>query len=337
MSAMNRQLRLVSRPAGLPVPSNWELTVEPVPAPAAGEVLVAVSHISLDPAMRGWMRDQRSYIAPVALGEVMRAPAVGRVLASGDPALPEGCWVSGLLGVQEYAIAEAGKLFRIDPDRAPVTRYIGALGIPGITAYFGIRDIGRPKPGDTVVVSGAAGAVGSIAAQIAKIEGCRVVGIAGGPEKCDWLVEELGLDAAIDYKRDDLASRLRQATPDRIDVYFDNVGGTVLDLALARLAVHARVVLCGGISQYNATAPWGPVNYLSLLTNRASMTGLIVFDYAERYPEAIEQLARWIDDGRLIVREQIVKGGVEHFHDALLALFAGENTGKLLLELGKDA
>ncbi len=334
MNAMNRQLRLVSRPVGLPAPSNWELTVEPVPAPGAGEALIELTHISLDPAMRGWMNDRRSYIAPVALGEVMRAPAIGRVVASGNPDLPEGSWVSGLLGVQEYAISDGAELVRVDPDRAPVSHYIGALGIPGITAFFGVRDIGRPRPGDTVVVSGAAGAVGSIAAQIAKIEGCRVVGIAGGPEKCAWLTDELGLDAAIDYKRGDLATRLREETPERIDVYFDNVGGTILDLALARLAVHARVVICGGISQYNATEPWGPVNYLSLLSNRASMTGLIVFDYEERYPEAIENLARWIEDGRLIVREQIVKGGVEQFHDTLLSLFAGENTGKLLLELG---
>jgi NADPH-dependent curcumin reductase CurA len=215
-----------------------------------------------------------------------------------------------------------------------VSLYIGALGIPGLTAYFGMRDIGRAAPGDTVVVSGAAGAVGSIAVQIAKIAGCRVIGVAGGPEKCAWLTEDLGVDVAIDYKSDDLGARLREATPDRIDVFFDNVGGEILDRALARLAVRGRIVLCGGISRYNATSPWGPVNYLSLVTNRASMTGLIVFDYEERYPEAIDKLATWIDEGRLVVREQIVKGGIEQFHDTLLSLFAGGNTGKLLLELG---
>jgi NADPH-dependent curcumin reductase CurA len=334
MRTMNRQLRLASRPTGLPEPSNWQLTSEPVPTPGDGEMMIEVSHISVDPAMRGWMRDRPSYIRPVALGEVMRAPAVGRVIASNNQCFPEGSWVTGLLGVQEYALSDGSDLLRVDPDRAPVSRYIGALGIPGLTAYFGIRDIGRAKSGDTVVVSGAAGAVGSVAAQIAKIEGCRVIGIAGGPEKCDWLTQDLGLDVAIDYKTDDLAARLREATPDRIDVYFDNVGGEVLDSALARVAVHGRIVLCGAISQYNATSPWGPVNYLSLLINRASMTGLIIFDYADRYPEAIDKLAAWIDEGRLIVREQIVKGGIDQFHDTLLSLFAGENIGKLLLELG---
>jgi NADPH-dependent curcumin reductase CurA len=334
MSAVNHQLRLASRPVGAPVASNWELTAEPIPTPRPGQVLVEVTHISVDPAMRGWMNDRPSYIPPVALGEVMRAPAVGRVVASNSRAHPEGCWVTGLLGVQEYALSDGSGLLRIDPDRAPVSLYIGALGIPGLTAYFGMRDIGHARAGETVVVSGAAGAVGSIAVQIATIEGCRVIGIAGGQEKCDWLTEGLNVDAAIDYKRADLAARLREATPDRIDVYFDNVGGEILDLALARLAVHARVVLCGGISQYNATSRWGPLNYLSLLTNRASMTGLIVFDYQDRYEEAIDQLATWLGEGRLIVREQIVKGSIDRFPETLLGLFAGVNTGKLLLELG---
>lgn len=334
MTSFNTQLRLVSRPVGLPVPSNWELSTVPIPTPKQGEVLIEVTHISVDPAMRGWMTDRRSYIPPVALGEVMRAPAVGRVVASDNTTLPEGSWVTGLLGVQEYAISDGTDLLRVDPGRAPVTHYIGALGIPGLTAYFGVRDVGRVRHGDTVVVSGAAGAVGSTAAQIARIDGARVIGIAGGAEKCEWLTEELGVHAAIDYKRDDLAASLREATPDRIDVYFDNVGGEILDRALARLAVHARIVLCGGISQYNATSAWGPVNYLSLITNRASMTGLIVFDYRDRYAEAIGCLTGWIDEGRLVVREQIVTGGIDRFHDTLLALFAGENLGKLLLELG---
>jgi NADPH-dependent curcumin reductase len=333
MNAINRQLRLISRPVGLPVASNWGLTAEPVPVPGDGELVIEVRYISVDPAMRGWMTDRRSYIPPVALGEVMRALAVGRVVSSNNQAHPEGSWVTGLLGVQEYAISDGTDLLRVDPERGPVSLYIGALGIPGMTAFFGMRDIGRAKTGETVVVSGAAGAVGSIAVQIARIEGCRVVGIAGGAEKCAWLEQELRVDAAIDYKRDDLAQRLREATPDRVDVFFDNVGGEILDLVLARLAVRARIVLCGGISQYNATAPWGPVNYLSLLTNRASMTGLIVFDYQAQYTEAIYQLAAWIDDGRLIVREQIVQGGIDRFPETLRALFAGANTGKLLLAL----
>ena len=333
MNAINRQLRLISRPVGLPVASNWGLTAEPVPVPGDGELVIEVRYISVDPAMRGWMTDRRSYIPPVALGEVMRALAVGRVVSSNNQAHPEGSWVTGLLGVQEYAISDGTDLLRVDPERGPVSLYIGALGVPGMTAFFGMRDIGRAKTGETVVVSGAAGAVGSIAVQIARIEGCRVVGIAGGAEKCAWLEQELRVNAAIDYKRDDLAQRLREATPDRVDVFFDNVGGEILDLVLARLAVRARIVLCGGISQYNATAPWGPVNYLSLLTNRASMTGLIVFDYQAQYTEAIYQLAAWIDDGRLIVREQIVEGGIDRFPETLQALFAGANTGKLLLAL----
>jgi NADPH-dependent curcumin reductase len=334
MSAVNHQLRLASRPLGAPVASNWELTAEPIPTPRAGQVLVEVTHISVNPAMRGWMNDRPSYIPPVALGEVTRAPAVGREVAFNSRAHPEGCWVTGLLGVQEYALSDGSGLLRIDRDRAPVSLYIGAVGIPGMTTYFGMRDIGHAKTGETVVVSGAAGAVGSIAVQLATIEGCRVIGIAGGQEKCDWLTEGLGVDAAIDYKRDDLTARLREATPDRIDVYFDNVGGEILDLALARLAVHARVFLCGGISPYNATWRWGPLNYLSLLTNRASMTGLMVFDCQDRYEEAIDQLATWIGEGRVIAREQIVKGGIDPFPETLLGLFAGVNMSKLLLELG---
>lgn len=279
------------------------------------------------------MDDRRSYVKPIPLGGVMRAIAAGRVVASNSEELPTGTWVSGLLGAQQYAIADPAQLERIDPDQAPVPRFLGALGMTGLTAYFGMIEIGKPKPGDTVVVSGAAGAVGSVAAQIAKLLGCRTIGIAGGPEKCSWLTEGLGLDAAIDYKSEDVGQRLRELAPDRIDVYFDNVGGEILDAALARLALHARVVYCGAISQYNATEAWGPKNYRSLLVNRASVTGMIVFDFIDRYPEARAQLAEWIEDGRIEAEEQIVRGTIDDFPQTLLALFAGENRGKLVLEL----
>jgi NADPH-dependent curcumin reductase CurA len=333
---VNNQIRLASRPIGLPDASNWQHTTEPITSPKDGELLVQVTHISLAPAMRGWMDDQRSYMPPVELGTVMRAPAVGRVVASQNSSFAEGSWVTGMLGVQEYAISDGAGLRRIDPDGAPLSRHLGVLGVTGITAYFGLLDIGRPRAGETVVVSGAAGAAGSVAAQIAKLEGCRVIGVAGGPEKCAWLTGELGLDAAIDYKSEDLAARLREETPDFIDVFFDNVGGEILDLVLARLALRGRIVLCGGISRYNTTESWGPTNYLSLIATRGTMQGLIVLDYQERYGEAIEKMSTWIEEGRLIAREHVVVGGVERFPDTLLAMFRGENTGKLVLELDRD-
>jgi NADPH-dependent curcumin reductase CurA len=262
----------------------------------------------------------------------MRAPAAGRVIASAEPALPVGSWVSGMLGVQEYALARAADLQAVDADRAPVERYLGAAGLTGQTAYFGLLEIGRAEVGETVVVSGAAGAVGSVAVQIAKLKGCRTVGIAGGAEKCDWLREELGVEA-IDYKGDDVGAELRRLAPDGIDVYFDNVGGEILELALANLAHHARVVICGAISQYNASAMSGPANYLSLIVNRASMTGFLVLDYEDRYPEATEALLTWIEEGKLEAREQVVDGTVDDFPEAFLSLFAGANTGKLVLRL----
>jgi NADPH-dependent curcumin reductase CurA len=222
----------------------------------------------------------------------------------------------------------------VDTRFAPAERYLGALGMPGLTAYFGLLDIGKPQPGETVVVSAAAGAVGSVVCQIAKIKGCRVIGIAGGADKCRYLVDELKLDAAIDYKSEDVKEAMKRHCPDGIHVYFDNVGGEILEAALARLALHARIVICGAISQYNNTAPpKGPANYMSLLVNRASMTGMVVFDYAARYDEAAREMAQWIAQGRLQAREDIVEGGVDAFPEALLRLFKGENFGKLVLAL----
>ena len=269
---VNRQFRLAARPVGLPRASDWSLVEEPVREPGEGEFLIRIEYISLDPAMRGWMNEGKSYVPPVAIGEVMRAGGAGEVVASNHPGFPVGSKVSGLFGVQQYAMSNGKGVQRVDTALAPLPTYLGVLGMTGMTAYFGLLDVGAAKTGDTVVVSGAAGAVGMVVGQVAKILGCRVVGIAGGAEKCRWLVDELGFDAAIDYKYADLRKALREHCPQGIDVYFDNVGGEILDLALAQLAMHARVVVCGAISQYNATdGVKGPANYLSLLVNRARM------------------------------------------------------------------
>jgi NADPH-dependent curcumin reductase CurA len=331
MNTTNHQVRLAARPSGLPQPADWEVTSEPAPVPGDGEFVVGISHISLDPAMRGWMNAGASYMEPVQIGAVMRAGGAGRVTASEHPHFEVGDHVVGAFGVQEFACSDGSGVTKIDPSLAPPPTYLGALGLPGLTAYFGLLEVGRLQAGETVVVSGAAGAVGSIAGQIAKLRGARAIGIAGGPEKCRWIVEEVGFDAAIDYKAEDVRQGLRKHAPERVDVYFDNVGGDVLDAVLTRLARGARIALCGGISQYNAERPSGPANYLALIAARGSMTGFLVFDYAERYPQAIAELAGWLREGRLVCREHIVEGGVSAFPETLLRLFAGENTGKLVL------
>jgi NADPH-dependent curcumin reductase CurA len=334
---VNHAFRLASRPVGLPTRENWEFVEEPIGEPGEEEVLVRTLFISLDPAMRGWMNDQRSYVPPVRIGEVMRALGVGRVVESRHPDFEVGDHVSGLLGVQEYAVVHGAGLRKVDPGLAPLPVYLSALGMPGLTAYFGLLDIGRPEPGQTVVVSGAAGGVGQYVGQIAKLKGARAVGIAGGPEKCRHVVEELGFDAKIDYKAQDLAASLHEHCPDGIDVYFDNVGGEILDVALAQLARHARVVICGAISQYNATTPVsGPANYLSLLVNHASMTGFVVTDYAARHGEAAQEMAAWLSRGELKTREDIVDG-LETFPETLLKLFTGENMGKLVLRVNASS
>ena len=333
-NVMNRQVRLAARPMGLPKPSDWKFTEEAVRDPAEGELLVEVSHISLDPAMRGWMNDAKSYIRPVAIDEVMRAGGAGKVIASRHPDFKAGDLVAGSFGVQKYALSDGKGVRKVDTRFAPLSTYLGALGMPGMTAYFGLLDIGKPKAGETVVVSGAAGAVGSVVGQIAKIKGCRTVGIAGGADKCAFLTGTLGFDAAIDYKGEDVKAALKAHCPDGIHVYFDNVGGDILDAALSRLALHARIVICGAISQYNNTTPVkGPANYLSLLVNRASMTGMVVFDYADRYAEGAREMAQWIAAGKLVAKEDVVEGGIDAFPETLLKLFKGENFGKLVLAL----
>jgi len=329
----NRQYRLVARPVGMVKADDFELTAGTMPQPAAGDVLVQVLYVSLDPAMRGWMNEGRSYIRPVRLGEVMRATGLGRVIASNDPGLHVDDIITGFTGVQEYAVLPARHVTRVVP-RLELPRYLGVLGASGMTAYFGLLDIGQPRPGETVVVSAAAGAVGSVVGQIARIKGCRAVGVAGGADKCRAVVEEFGFDAAIDYKSEDVRRKLRELCPNGIDVYFDNVGGVILEAALANLARKARVVLCGAIATYNTTPDelTGPRNYMSLLVNRARMEGFLVFDYAARFGEAMDEMTGWLATGRLEAREEVVDG-IENFPDALLRLFRGENVGKLVLKV----
>jgi NADPH-dependent curcumin reductase len=332
VTSINRQVRLAGRPSGLPKPADWTITSEPVPVPGPGQFVVAISHLSIDPAMRGWMNPGASYIPPVEVGAVMRAGAIGKVAASGHPGFAVGDDVYGVFGVQDFALSDGNGVSKLDTSLAAPTTYLGVLGMPGLTAYFGLLDVGRIRAGDTVVVSGAAGAVGSVAGQIAKLKGCRVIGVAGGQEKCG-LLGEFGFDAAIDYKSENLRSALREHAPGGVDVYFDNVGGDVLDAVLARLARGARIIICGAVSQYNADKVRGPANYLALLVSRASMTGMVVFDYQDQFPQAIAELAQWLRDGRIVAREHIVPGSVSDFPDVLLMLFAGENTGKLILAL----
>jgi NADPH-dependent curcumin reductase CurA len=333
MKNVNHKFELAARPVGLPKRSDWNYKEEPVPDPEEGECLIKILYISLDPAMRGWMNEGKSYIPGVGIGEVMRAGALGRVVASKNPKFAVGDHVYGAFGVQEFCISKGHGITKVDARAFPLPVYLGTLGMPGMTAYFGLLDIGQPKPGQTVVVSGAAGAVGAVVGQIAKIKECTVVGIAGGPEKCDYIVKELGFDAAVDYKSEDVRKSLQKHCPKGVDVYFDNVGGDILDAALTQLARGARIVICGAISQYCNTTPIkGPSNYLSLLINRASMTGMVVFDYADRYAEAGREMAGWIAAGKLKSREHIVEG-LETFPDTLLKLFKGENAGKLVLKV----
>ena len=332
----NKQLLLQKRPVGLPSEDTWKLVQTDIPKPKDGEFLIQCEYVSLDPAMRGWLDDRRSYIPPVQIDEVMRAGGVGKVIESNHPDFEVGDFVYGQTGVQQYVISNGKGYHKVDPNLAPLPMYTGTLGMTGMTAYFGILEVGELKEGDNVFVSGAAGAVGSVVGQIAKIKNCHVVGIAGGPDKCKYLVEELGFDAAIDYKNDNIASKLKEYFPKGIDVYFDNVGGDILELALSKLAMHARIVICGAISQYNNTKPVkGPSNYLSLLVNRATMKGMVVFDYAKDYQNAAMQMGQWMMQGKLKSKEDVYEG-IENFYETFLRLFSGEKLGKLVLKVSED-
>ena len=284
--------------------------------------------------MRGWINEGKSYVPPVAIGDVMRSYSVGVIDASNHPDFKVGDAVQGLLGVQQYAISDGATVGKVDLTMAPMERWVGGLGMPGWTAYFGLLDVGQPKPGETVVVSAASGAVGSIVGQIAKIKGCRVVGIAGGPDKCAYVTKELGFDACVDYKGGNLAEALKAACPKGIDVYFENVGGEILDTVLTQMNVFGRIPVCGLISAYNATsAPAGPKNLRYLLTQRLTMRGLIVFDWAKRIPEAIKELGTWHGEGKLKIREDVRTGGIDAYPDTLNLLYTGGNNGKLVLKV----
>jgi NADPH-dependent curcumin reductase CurA len=340
---VNHQIRLASRPVGLPTAANWSHTTEPVAEPAEGGVVLKTLALSLDPAMRGWMNEGKSYIPPVGIGEVMRAGGVGRVIASKNERYAVGDYVSAGFGVQEYVTLakdqmKSAGLVKIDLSVGTLTQWLNVLGMPGMTGYFGLMDVGQPQAGETVVVSGAAGAVGQTVGQMAKIRGCRVVGIAGGAAKCDWVVKELGFDACIDYKAGPAAVRdgLKAHCPGGVDIYFDNVGGEILDTVLARINRKARIIICGAISQYNnTTAVQGPKNYLSLLVNRARMEGIVVFDYADRYHLAVAEMAGHLKAGRMKSKEDVVVG-LATFPETLLKLFNGENFGKLVLQVAAD-
>jgi NADPH-dependent curcumin reductase len=336
----NHQIRLAARPVGAPTRANWRVTDEPVAPLADGDVLIKTLSLSLDPAMRGWMNDGKSYIPPVGIGEVMRAGGVGVVLESRNPAYKAGDHVGGSLGVQTYCVVDAADsrrigLHPIDTKVGTLNQWLNVLGMPGMTGYFGLMDVGQPQAGETLVVSGAAGAVGQTVGQLAKLKGLRVVGIAGGQAKCDWVVKELGFDACIDYKAGPIKDGLKAHCPNGVDIYFDNVGGDILDAVLARINRKARIIICGAISQYNnTTAVQGPKNYLSLLVNRARMEGIVVFDYADRYHLAVAEMAGYLKDGRMKSKEDVVVG-LNTFPETLLKLFNGENFGKLVLEVAK--
>lgn len=334
-ATVNRQWLLKSRPEGGIVDDNFEYRESAVPTPGDGQILVRNLYLSLDPAMRGWMSDMDSYIEPVGLGDVMRGGCVGEVVESNAPDYAPGDKVFGLLGWQDYALAGPDDLPNKLPDEIPLplTAFLSVLGLTGVTAYFGLMDVGQPKKGDTVVVSTAAGAVGSIVGQIAKIKGCRVVGIAGTDEKCKWIVDDLGFDAAINYKTQNVGDELDKHCPDKIDVYFDNVGGEILNEALARINVHARVVICGAITRYNETEPSpGPSNYINLLLKRSRMEGFVLTDYLDRFPEAVVQLAQWIQAGQIRWKEDVVEG-LENAPKAIHKLFDGTNQGKLIVKI----
>jgi NADPH-dependent curcumin reductase len=329
-----RRVVLVRRPPGEPAESDFRVEEVPMPEPKHGEVLVKVAYLSLDPYQRGRMRDAASYAAPVGLGEVMTGGIVGEVVRSNTPRFAVGDIVEDRLGWQEYAIGGAPTLRKVDPSLAPISTANGVLGMPGMTAYFGLLEVGQPRPGETIVVSAASGAVGQVVGQIGKIMGCRVVGIAGGAKKCAFVKDELGFDAAVDYKAsNDLDAALRAACPKGIDVYFDNVGGEVSDAVLRNLNFFARVALCGSISQYNATTPpMGPRLLGTFVGKRVRAQGFIVTDFATKYEPAMRQMGEWIKSGKLKYREDVVQG-IDKAPRAFIGLLRGENFGKLLVKM----
>ncbi len=334
MSPQNRRLVLARRPVGMVDEETFRLEVAEVPELAGGEALVKVKWLSIDPTIRTWMDDRPSYLPPIGVGDVVRSGGSGGGVGSRTDRLAVGDVVYGLTGWQEYIVASTSDLMQVVPPGIDPGAALNVYGVNGMTAYFGLLEVGRLQEGDTVVVSGAAGATGSLAGQIAKLKGAaRVVGIAGTAEKCAWITESLGFDAAVDYRHEDVAKALHRHCPEGIDLYFDNVGGEILDICLGQLAMRGRVVLCGAISLYNATErPAGPANVVNLIPRRGRMEGFIVFDYLERYPSAQLELAGWLAEGRIMHAEHVVHG-LERAPEALNMLFTGANTGKVLVEL----
>lgn len=334
MSRTNQQFLLAARPQGMVKETDLSYQEQPVAALGEGEVLIETEYLSLDPSMRGQMENRADYVAPLEIGDVMRAGGVGKVIESNHPQYPVGRRVAGTLGMQTLALVDGNQpTIRLVDDAVEPTEALGMLGGTGMTAYFGLLELGEPKAGDMVVISGAAGATGSIAGQIAKIKGCTVIGMAGSASKCAWLTDDLGFDGAINYKTQDVGAELDRLCPDGINIYFDNVGGEILDLCLARIATNARVVICGGISRYNVSGPIpGPRNYFNLVFRRARMEGFIVLDYAARFPEAVAEMRGWIDSGQLKQQVTVVEG-FKKLPSALIGLFEGMNTGKLMVKV----
>ncbi|MDG2152227.1 MAG: NADP-dependent oxidoreductase [Polaribacter sp.] len=330
----NKQIIFKNRPQGIPDENTWQLEENPIPALQEGEILIQQHYISLDPAMRGWMNDTKSYIPPVAIGSVMRAGTVGKVIQNNNnPNFEIGDCISSWGGVQQFTVSDGEGCFKVDEKVASMPTFLGTLGMPGMTAYFGILEVANIKEGDIVLVSGAAGAVGSIVGQIAKIKGCKVIGIAGGKKKCDYIINELGFDEAIDYKSENIYTALKKKCPKGVDVYFDNVGGIILDAALSKLRMHSTVVICGAISQYNNKKKInGPSNYLSLLVTRSSMKGMVVMDYTKGFGKAAREMGSWLHAGKLKSREDIYEG-IENFQETYNRLFSGEKNGKLILKV----
>jgi NADPH-dependent curcumin reductase CurA len=328
----NRRVLLASRPSGWVSEANFKIDEVPLRAPAEGEVLVKNLWLSLDPYMRGRMNEGKSYAAKQELGEVMIGGTVGEVVESKHPQFAKGDQVLGMLGWQQYGLSDGKGLNKVDASRVPLSAYLGVLGMPGVTAWVGLLDICQPKAGETVVVSAASGAVGSVVGQIAKIKGCRAVGIAGGRKKCDYVAKELGFDACVDYKAGALNEDLKAAVPDGIDCYFENVGGEILDAALRRMNAFSRIAVCGLISQYNATEPYGVKTVQSILTNRIKVQGFIVSDRMELWPRALAELAGWVAAGRIKYRETVTEG-LENAPKAFIGLLKGENFGKQLVKL----
>lgn len=333
---MNRRWLLSTRPTGMPTKNDFTLTEDPRPEPGPKEVLVATRYLSVDPYMRGRMRDRESYAEPWDVGEVMKARVVGEVVESNHPAFASGEYVTGNLEWAEFVVTDGSQIRHADPDLAPLSTYLGVVGMPGRTAYFGLFDVGEPRPGDTVVVSGAAGAVGSVVGQLAKLAGCSVIGIAGSDKKTEFVTEELGFDHAINYATENIASKIETYADAGVDVYFDNVGGEITDGVLEHLSLRSRVVVCGQIALYNAEGtPTGPRHFWKLIRNRARIEGFLVSDYSTRFDEATTALAGWLNEGSLQYRETITEG-LEHAPEAFIGLFEGENSGKQLVKVTND-